>query len=265
MPFIIPTAARYQRPLNQMIDDWQKAPPEGGLQIPLEITWTDYPGATTPAGKAVNINFNSMTTKPMRRIAALVVDNSKCGADVRFIFTDVDNSIVIPAYSPQVIVPVFSNLTNFYVINDNEVISGDVTRFSCHNTVPPPIAIPISELQNVAASAGIEVDGTSNNVIAASTVNGTLDSLQLTFSNTIIGASQYLATFRFRDGANRTLGIAQLSSDSSTDIPENGSLFNMTGMNIRFSGGITMQQALLNGTITAGQSFVSANALYRTP
>lgn len=267
MPVTIPPARKYPGLLKMVPDPWAKAPPEGPQQIPIEVNWDDIPVSVTGSNsKAVVFPLYGAggSTQQFSRCAALSIDNSACGADVQFVFPDVSDTLTIPAYSPKVIVPCFSNAQDFYLLNVGELISGDKTRFSMHNSMPPPLAVPISELQNVAASAGIVVDGTSNNVVLAAG-NGTLDSLQISFSNTILGASAYLASFRVRDGANRTLGLAQLSGDSSTDILENGLIFNMTGMNLRFSGGISMQQTLITGAITAGQSYVSVNALYRTP
>ncbi len=148
MPISIPPAIKYPNPLASLPDYWQqdRPPVEGPRQIPVEILW----GTMGGSGSQKCIAFNGYgggqgSANAFSRINALSVDNSACGCDVQFIFTDTSQTITIPAYSPYIVIPVFTNRVDFYVLTKGTVLSDDQTRFSVHNTLPPPIAVPTTQ------------------------------------------------------------------------------------------------------------------------
>lgn len=249
-------ATNYPSPLKALASPFGKEPNEGRYQIPVEIDW----GVMGGANFTVSMNLqNSADTKAITQICALHVDNSACGADVQFVFTDTSETITIPAYTAYALVPVFSRSLQFFVvagINSEVVESNDVTRFTMFNFVPPPVVVTETVEQSIASVTGIDM-GTASTTLVPSTVNGTLEggmiTLGLAASNTGSG------TWALEDGTGKIIaqGLIQVSSGSKINLV----LWEQNGINVRFTNGLKMvctQSAVIGGTI-------SASLYYRTP
>lgn len=244
--------------LKPSCDPWNTAPAGIGPKcLPAEIDWGTMGGASNIVG--MNIG-SAGGTQPSDTLAAVHVDNSGCGSDIQFIFTDTQETYTVAAYDPYAVFPVFSKSLEFYVvagINGEVVESNDTTRFSMFNFVPPPANLPLSQEQNIASVTGIDMGTASTQLIPAG-VNGTLEdafvSLAMAASNTGSG------TFIIQDGSGKNIGqgSVQVSSGSKINLTP---LFQLNAGGVRFTNGVKMlctQSATLGGTI-------SANLYYRTP
>lgn len=268
MPLVVPPAVRFPNPLASLPDPWKEdSPPEGPRLIPCEVLWSSMGGAGAQKCIAFNVTGGGTgSPNDFTRIAALSVDNSQCGADVQFVFTDTMDTVTIPAYSPKVIVPVFSQAKDFFLLNQGGLLSSDVTRFILHNTMPPPLAVPTSQEQTVAAIAGVAIDGTTKNTVAAAPAQGTLIAGNLSFSTTVSGTGHWGAQFTIQDGNGKVLGSAFGSGEFTSDQIQNALIWNVSQVNLRFTGGLFVQQALPYGALgAADQGFYAVNLYYRTP
>ena len=138
----VPPSKNYQSPLVAVRSIVGRDPPEGPMQIPIEIDWTTMgaqQGSTTTW--ATYINLQNLTTQAFSQVCGLKVDNSQCGSDVQIIFTDTQEIITIPAYEPLAVFPVFTAATQFYAVALN-AIGADATRIQVLNFLPPPVAVP---------------------------------------------------------------------------------------------------------------------------
>lgn len=254
MGIIIPVATNYQSPLTAVPTRWQnESPPEGPSMIPCEIDW----GSMGGTAKCVYINVQNNTYANFSQIVALSVDNSNCGADVEFVFPDTAETITIPAYSPKVVVPVFTNQVQFYVSAPNAA-SEDITRFSIHNVLPPPIALPTTQEQNAAVfnniTAQVTAPGTLQLVPAS--ISGTLETL---FATVNAGATAGILIFTLQDGNSTVIAGGQttaLSGGSSVIV------LDLQQIRVRFQSGIKFVSS--SATLSSG-SACSINLYYRTP
>lgn len=255
MPLQLPAAKNYTSPLVAVPVRWTLPPREGPKMIVCEIDW----GTMGGPNNCVSINLQNNATLEFSQIVALSVDNSQCGADVQFIFTDTAETLTIPAYSPKSIVPVFTNQTQFFVVtglNSQAVESADVTTFSIHNSVPPPIAVPVSTEQNIANVNAVDM-GTATTQLIPATVNGTLTGAQLNLAMNATNSGN--GTWSLQDGTGKV--IAQGAVSASSGNKYNLTLFSQMGMNVRFTNGVKLvctQGAVLGATI-------NGNLYYRTP
>ena len=266
MPINVPPARNYPRPIASLPDPWSTTnPPEGPRLIPLEIMWTSDGGVDQSVAFDVT-SGGPGSPNSFTRVAALSVDNSKCGATVRFIFLDTQDTVTIPAYAPKTIVPVFSNSTKFFVIAEGTVLTEDVTRFQVHNTVPPPIAVPISQEQNAATILGVECDGSSILELLPAGTNGTLEGGVVQMSSTINGTAFSTTGYTLEDGDGRTLGVwtwAMTGEEGDGTTPENALVWTATGIHMRFTNGLFIQQSTIYGTVDVDQVYLNANFYYR--
>lgn len=262
MPLIIPPSRNYASPLVAVNDKWMdQHPPEGPQQVPCEILWATMGGASY----CVAVDFRGTGAQNITQMRALSVDNSLCGADVVFIFPDVSDTITIPAYAPKVIVPVFSNLTSFYVRALGDVLTDDVTRFSIHNTMPPPLAIPVTQEQTTVIVGALEMDGSTVTTIAAATITGTLETGNMSFSANLVGGGNYMATAQLEDGSGKVLAKVTWSGDPGNEVVENALVWSVQRIAVRFKQGLKIRQGLVYGAIPATQLYLNANLYYRTP
>lgn len=254
MSMTVPPAVNYQSPLVSFPTRWQnEKPTEGPRQIPCEIDW----GSMGGANNCLNINIQNNAVQNFSQIVALKVDNSLSGADVQFIFTDMNDTVTIPAYESAV-VPVFTGQTQFFVSAPNAQ-SEDITRFQILNCLPPPIAIAPSSAQDVLASAAIALTvGTTT--LLASTVSGTIEGVNISASVRNPGGTWGLQ-FTYRDGTGTILWVAEMVGESG--VSATAILAAMAPVHIRFQGGITLA---ITGTAPGGDGgFVTTNMPYRTP
>lgn len=252
MALVVPPAVNYQSPLVAVPTRWQnKNPAEGPKMIPCEIDWGQMGGPNN----SVFFNLQNNATLNFSQITAIAVDNSACGGDVQFAFPDTTETVTIPAYSPKIIVPVFTNQTQFYVLGIG-VQATDVTRFSIQNVVPPPIAVPVTEEQNTAVfnniTTQITAPGTLQLVPAG--VNGTVETVFAT-----VNAGGGILIFTLQDGSGKiiaggqTTGVAGSSTFTVLDLQE---------IRVRFQNGLRFISSV--ATISAGGA-ASINVYYRTP
>lgn len=253
MPITLPPAKNYASPLTAVPVRWNLPPREGPKMIVCEVVWANYPG------NCVNFNLQNNAALEFSQIIALSIDNSQCGADVEFVFTDTTETLTIPAYSPKVIVPVFTNQTQFFVLVgiDAEVVEPtDVTSFSIHNSMPPPIAVPAGTGQNTAVVSGVDM-GTASTQLVPTTVNGTLTEVQLNLAMNATNSGN--GTWSLQDGTNKVILQGAISASSGNKY--NLTLASLTNMNVRFTQGLKLvctQTAVLGATI-------NGNIFYRIP
>lgn len=250
MPINVPPAVNFPDPLVALPTRYLQDPVEGAKFIHCEVDWGSMGGAS----KCVNFNLQNNATLAFSQIVALAVDNSGCGADVEFVFPDSAETLSIPAYSPKVIVEVFTNQRQFYLQAPNAQ-SEDVTNFSIHNTLPPPIAVPTSQEQEFANVGSISGDATSNTAIIPAGINGSLETANILFyTGTVSGG----ATWELIDGNNNVLaaGIAAASSISTSII------LDLQSVRVRFQNGLYFK--IIATSFTGGAIF-SINLYYRTP
>jgi len=251
MQISVPATLPYKNPLIGVPSRVMLPPREGNKQIPCQIDWTDY------ATGATEINIGNNATLEISQISALKIDNSLCGATVTFIFPDTGETVAVPAYSPNTIIEVFSQQTQFYVVAA-EPIATDITRFQILNFLPPPVSVSVSTEQQTAIIGNINSGGAGVTPIIPGTVNGTLQGLSVEFGiSSPAGDSNAVATFT--DGAGKL--IARTPVFVKTAIPANVVLLNLTNLAVRFEGGI---DCTISGLLIASGEF-NVNAYYRIP
>lgn len=234
MPYQVPPAVNYPTPLVAIPSLVNRTPPDGERMVPVEIDW----GTMGGADHCVAINLQNNATSNFSQIVALSIDNSDCGADIRFVFPDSGETTTIPAYSPKVIIEVFTSMTQFFVVagfNSEAVLNGDQTRFSILNFMPPPIAVPVTQEQAIAA-VGTNATVASTQVVPA-TEDGTLEQAYMTFTS--FSATAGNADWSLKDGTGKVLGIGRVANegDQKTQLV----IFQLVGVALRFSGGITLE------------------------
>lgn len=256
MPYKVPPSRNYRGALAAMPTKWDREAPEGNQFIPVEIIWGDY----SPVN-AVNLNVSNYSNLKFSQITTLIVDNSDCGADIRFSFPDSETTVTVPAYSPYSIIPVVTNAVQFFIETalDNQIIeTTDVTRFQIHNSNPPPLSIPQALEQSLSSVGGVSTATAITQVVALG-VNGTLENACLQMS--VNAANSGRLTWQLVDGSAGPLTIAQGSADMSAGDKVNVFLFNMPEMRVRFTNGLKLlcQQTLALGAI------INVNLYFRTP
>lgn len=252
MSFTIPPAKNYASPLVAVPTNYGDVPPEGAHLINCEILWGTM---SSVADRCVNINLQNNATMNFSQISALSVDNSQCSTDIVFVFPDTGETTTFPAYSPKTILEVFTHQTQFFVVAKG-ALATDVSRFSIHNTVPPPIAVPISVEQQVAAANNITADGATGAQVIPMTINGTIEAISVSRTGPIASANNQ--SFSIVDGALQVIAVGTFSSQAPQTV--NVLLLNLTDIHVRFSGGLQFLQA---GTNVGG--FYAVNIYYRNP
>lgn len=262
MPIVIPgNAVNYPNALlavglRNSVDVWKTAPAGGPKSIPVEIDWASMGGTD----KVVQFNVgNAGGTIGFETLVALHVDQSACGADIEFVFTDTQETYTVPAYSPNSIFPIFTKSLEFYVISKlfgEDVEPADTTRFSIFNFVPPPISIPTSEEQAHNGIASIPLDGATVSQLLTVATNGTLEEISIQACGPVVGGGTVQIVIA--DGNSRTLAVAAVSSGAITNL--NAMVLNLSGIHARFQGGITMTQS---GSNMGG--ILSVNTFFREP
>jgi hypothetical protein len=251
MPIVLPPSVNYPSPLNSIVCRWDNEPSEGNRFIPCEVDWATMGGADN----AVSMQLYGNAAQTLSQILALSVDNSGCGADVQFVFPDTSQVYTIPAYEPACVLPVFTNALSFYVICPNAATE-DVTRFSVHNSLPPPSSLSVSKEQNIATSGTIASNVATSTQVIPLGVNGTIEALSITAQ--LNGSSNAATEVQLIDGNNIPVWTGQVSSNNSVNV--NLTLANLSDLSVRFNGGLTFK---VSTAIAAGAFAV--NVYYRTP
>ena len=223
MPVTIPPFNQYQSPIVPLRGLWNVAPSEGDKFITAEIDWL-----VTTTQQAVQFAISANSPVAFSQIVALAVDNSRCGADIDFVFSDSGFILTVPAHG-QVIAPVFTNALMFYVVSEGAA-AGDVTTFQVLNSMPPPLQIAFPTEQNHGSVAGIAVTDGSTAVVAPG-ISGALN----TISITVPFATASTIQINLVDGAGKNLWAGFWTEAASTTLN-----INVTGLSVRFTNGIDL-------------------------
>lgn len=246
MPLLIPQSVNYPSPLVAVPSLSQDEPMEGRKQVPVEILWGTMGGAS----KTVAFNLQNNATLNITQISSLKVDNSQSAADVQFIFPDTSDTITIPAGSPVVVVPVFSNSVLFYVTAPNSLI-GDVTRCQLLNYAVNPVDVPTTvERQASSSSPGVITQATNTTIpLIAAGINGTLQDIELWFA---VGTAPAVAPVQFvfsvQDGEGTPVKLINQWNFLLTAITPKVDLLNLIGINWRFVNGVNLVIQGISGT-----------------
>lgn len=224
---------------------WNNAPPEGDRFIACEIDWT----VTVPAGQGVQCALSGNSPVAFSQIVSIAVDNARCGSDVQFIFTDSGFVLQVPAYN-QGIYPVFTNALMFYVYANNSA-AGDITTFTIHNSMPPPVQISSKQEVNTAGVAAINLEVAGSTVIVPPPSSGTVTTINVSISATAAGT----ANLQLVDGTGKIVWI-----DGVTFEPGNTSI-TIPGLSIRFFNGLSF---VVTAASTAN-ALASVNIYYGVP
>ena len=182
MPLIIPPFSQYQAPLFPLRGLWNTPPAEGDMFVNAEIDWGTY-----PPGQAVQFALSGNSPVAFSQIVALSVDNSRCGADLQFIFADSGFVLRVPAHAGGTF-PVYTNALNFFVAAIGAG-SSDATVLNVHNSMPPPIQLALSAQQNSVAVGGVPTTNGDTTLIAPPT-SGTLNGASIVIDYAIGAASE---------------------------------------------------------------------------
>lgn len=267
MSLVIPQSKNYQSPLIATVSRHGRIPPDGKRQVSMEFDWTAM-GQTTGTGPssvtAINVNMSNNATLRFSQILSLKVDNSQCGADVEIIFTDTQDTITIPAYSPNSIFPVFTDSTQFFAVATG-AIAGDVTRIQALNFDPGPVSLNSSQEQNFVTNVPTFINLAGNTQLVPAGVNGTLTSLFLGASvpnPPSVAGSQTNIQIVDGGGANFLLNSIGFALPTGGTVPY-VTLFDRADLNWRFTNGVKMTLTVSNwGT---GNGFLNNFATYRAP
>lgn len=232
----------------------QKAPVEGPMTIACEIDW----GSMGGTNKCVSFNPATSPSNPQQisQILMLKIDNSECGADVQFIFPDTGDTVTVDAYSPNLVTPVFTQGTFFYVLSPSAE-SEDITRFQILNFLAPPISEPSTFEQETAVFNDIENKNGTTQLIP-DTVSGSIETLTVYVTVTDASATQSM-TYELEDGNSNVIAGAQVAITEGDAV--NTMAISFQTCRIRFQQGLSL--AIAGGGTQVG--WVSVNVLYRTP
>jgi hypothetical protein len=252
MSLSIPAFKQFRGPLFPVRGLWNAKPREGDLYVNAEINWTV---TTTGDQAAYQFNLSGNSPVALSQIVALSVDNSRCASDVKFMFPDTDYVMTVPAFN-QVITPVFTNALMFYAIAPSPAISGDTTIVQIMNSVPPPLTLAPSIVNNATAQSSQTLANGFFNLVppppSGVTVSGQIEGLSITIA-AVQGASPGKVDLQLFDMGTAASGVdllwtAQAAIPASTS---NTFTWNLTGLSIRFYNGVRMNMAncTMSGTI----------------
>ncbi len=260
MPLLIPQSVNYPSPLVAVPSLVQDEPMEGRKQVPVEILW----GTMGGANKCVAFNLQNNATLQVTQISSLKVDNSASAADVQFIFPDTSDTITIPAGSPVVVVPVFSNATQFYVSAPNSLL-GDVTRVQLLNYAVNPMSVPTTfERQAVGSSPGVITQATNTTIpLIPAGINGTLQDIELWYQvGTAPAVPPVQFVFSIQDGEGTPSKLINQWNFQLVAITPKVDILNLIGINWRFVNGLNLVIQGISGT---GGAILNSYVSYTKP
>lgn len=244
MPLTIPPFNQYQSPIVPLRGLWNAAPVEGDKFVTAEIDWL-----VTTTQQAVQFAISSNSPVSFSQIAAIAVDNSRCGADVDFVFSDSGFILTVPAHN-QVVAPVFTNGLMFYVVGALANV-GDVTTFQVLNSMPPTIQVATPDVQNHGSVAGIALPNGTTPVIPAGT-SGSLNTIAITVPFATANTMQINLT----DGTGKTVWAGFWTEPAASTLQ-----INIAGLFIRFINGLNL---VVSNTTLTGVGMV-ANLYFTSP
>lgn len=252
MPLTVPPFTQFQGQLVPLRGLWNVRPPEGDKFVNCEIDWGSQ---TTPA---LQIALSGNSPVALSQIAALYVDNRRCGVDCDFQFPDSGFLLSVPA-KVQVLAPVLTNALQFYVIAQGVVQpnGADVTIVQILNSIPPPLALVPSQQQNANAVTGVAIANASTQLIPVA-ISGSINTISLAISANG-GASGGAFAVSLIDGSGQNVWTNAYNVAASTvvDLP-----VELSGLSIRFQKGLSLAVSSVSGTVTGS---IAANVYYATP
>jgi hypothetical protein len=256
MSLMIPPAKNYPGPLIFLRSIIDKAPVEGNRMVPIEIDW----GAMGGPNNCVAFNLSQLGPLDFSQIVAISIDNSACGSDIQFIFTDSAQTYTVPAYAPSTTFEVFTNTLSFYVVAEFGEEPIDISRFAILNFLPPPFAIPATREQQAAVASNINITGAGSTQIIPSTVTGTIQTITVDAAF-VTAAAAGASTIFIQDGDGKTLAggtIAGSTAQSSSQL-----IIDLPDINLRFHNGVSLNQ--FGAWTPSAAAFLTYNIIYRTP
>lgn len=246
MPIVIPPFVQYQAPVIPLRGLWNNPPLEGDRFATFEVAW----GITTGEFNAVQIAVAGNSPVAMSQIVALNVDNSRSGADIQFLFPDSGAVLVVPAYN-QGLFPIFTNALTFYV-SAPTAVPGDLSVFQVLNSIPPPVAVNPSVIQDVASESGIPLLTTGNtySTIIPAPINGLITGFNISWQSSDAGASSNLV---LQDGQGRIIWAGAITGPWGN--------ITVSPINVRFALGVVL--GILGSDYSNGTIFCTI--YYTTP
>lgn len=232
MPFTIPPFQQFQSPMVPLRGLWNRRPPEGDRFVSAEIDWL-----TPGINNCVQFQLSGNSPVPLSQIAALYVDNARCGSDVTFMFGDSGFLLVVPAYA-EGLYPVLTNALMFYC-SAPQAVPSDVTVVQILNSIPPPVPVQLGQQQQATSLGGIVIISNNTTQIVPATVSGTLNTLSVSISAISGAGGTGSFTIVLIDGTGKVLWVHNFampanSTGATETIP-------VTGLKVRFTNGISAQ------------------------
>jgi hypothetical protein len=216
-----------------------------------ELVW----GTTGGTGNSVQFALSGNSPVALSQIAALSVDNSRCSADVQFLFPDAGFTLDTAARSLGVY-PVFTNALTFYAVSPKAAL-GDVTVFQVLNSLPYPMTaqLPADQAASISGALAINTNATTPLI----TGNGTLTAASLVASLINATASTESAALLIQDGTGKNLWSTWLVCPANTS--QNVSI-PISGARLKFINGLSL--VVSSSTFSAG-SMLSLSLYYTVP
>lgn len=256
MSIVVPGVAQaYPGPYTPIPSRIGLVPREGQKAVNCEVDW----GSMGGPNNTLSFNLQDNNTLALSQIIAFSVDNSQCGCDVQFVFTDTAETLTIPAYTAKAIVEVHTRSLQFYLVAgiDGQVVESEyITRFAILNYLPPPVVVPASEEQNAAVVGGISFATPSTQIVPTG-VSGSIENAY--FSLGVNASNSGNGTWQLKDGGGNVLAQGSVAFSSGDKF--NIALYTLTNGHIPFNNGLVFtctETAVLGATI-------NVNLYYRTP
>lgn len=252
-PFRVPLGVNLQSPLTSWPSRLVDTPPgtEGRLVVPFTIAWSEYPAApgSTPC---VMIDVGqAQGAQKITAIAAAWVDNSQSDADVFLLFNDLGTSIEIPARTTQ-LVPVSTSGLQF-AISAPQATIGDLTNFQIFNFNPRWLSILPPYLVTPALTSLYDLQLAPAAQLVPLGTSGILTGIILRAFGVVGGAAQGVYQFAIADGSTPSLILINAGmSHATAGGPDDQTVLNAQGLNIRFKNGITLTAGITGTAFAAG-------------
>jgi hypothetical protein len=238
-------------------------PPEGSKQLSAEIIW-GITALLQGGGLATAVRFDLAGNSPVpfTQIAALSVDNTRCGSALQIAFPDTGFILNVPNNTGGTY-PVFTNATSFFVVAPDASV-GDHTVLQVLNFMPPAISLQLlPKVQSAAAVAAVPLatNGTTPILtLPAATPTGRLRGLSGNVDLINTGAAIQNVYVSIIDGTTPTpktlwLNGYSVAAGATVVIP-----VNVSGLNIPFSKSLSV--VIAGTTLTGG--FFNISAYYET-
>lgn len=255
MPIVIPPFAQYQGVMIPLRGLWNVPPVEGDSFVNIEIDWGTIGNIGGQPLNCVQFAISGNSPVSFSQIVAFSVDNSRCGADIDFLFPDSGFVLTVPAHN-QGVYPVFTNALSFYAVGV-QAAPGDISLVQVLNSMPPPVAIQPAAEQSQIGTFGLPLPTNGTNPIIAPQISGTLTGFSMPYT-AVAGAASGGADLQLADGTGKQLwnGTLYVPADGTID-----GTFSQSGLQLRFRNGV--QLVIANSTLAAG--VIAVNLFYTVP